>query len=523
MPFDPDKYLASNNEVQPEGSSFDPDKYLAGGTQAEPSTKEQFGPIENTYAGIENAVGSGLSALQPVLKPISDLSSAVSKPIVEGFKKTPKGQLYERAKNYISEQIPGTLSDVIPGAYSETGEGFKLKKGGIADPSYKGAMETVENAIVDPMNLVVPEIGGLISKGAKVAGGVAKKAASSLSGLPKSVIETYMEHPAEINKMITSGIEGLPTQIHTEVKDTIQAAIKKTGSELADTIKQSGGKVDMTKVAQSFDDAIKEAEDMYYKNPTEINLDNYDTIKNIKDKYIGQGGTIDPDAAFRLQQDLKELTKFAPKERVTGNLQGLPTDTKTIAKAARDSYAELNRQFETLTAGKSQQLKDTYSKYMSMQKDVDALMGDSDKTFRTLKTANNPAKKMIKEKIKNIDKEFGTDLENKVNLMEAYSHLENPSLVPISSGGATSTSRTLTGAGVGGAIGGGLGSAFGAPGLGATVGSTAGTMAASPAAIKKYMDLLNRYKAIQSKLPAISGKYNLPAYRGAVEAGKERE
>lgn len=486
--------------------------------------------VERTWAKGEDLLQKGLTKVAPILEPISKVSEAITKPVIEGYKKTPIGGLIDKGTEYISENILGgkSVSDVIPGAFNDTGAGFRLKKGGMFDPTYKETSDTVRDAVLDPMNIAIPAAGeGLkLIKPAIKAG--AKKAAVGLSGLPKEVIETYMTKAPEVNKMIAEGIDGLPKKVHQSVKETVRGVTDKKGMEISDAIKNAGGSIDISVVRSPIDEAIKKAKEVYKAYPSSVNKESFETLIQIRDQYFPKGvKQVSPEIAFDLQQKIKPLMRLSDKDQITGKLSGLPKDKQQIVKSANDIYATLNEQFENVTGGISKDLKGSYKKYMELQDDMDRIIGDPEKTYRTLRTSNNQAKGNIKSKLKEIDTEFGTDLSNQADLMQTYSYLENPSITPLSSQGATSTSKSLTAKGIGGAIGAGLGSAFGAPVWGGIAGAAVGDVLASPASIKRYMDLVNSYRALKSKIPFstpnIPSVAPVPLYRLGAELGDNNE
>lgn len=116
---------------------------------------------------------------------------------------------------------------------------------------------------------------------------------------------------------------------------------------------------------------------------------------------------------------------------------------------------------------------------------------------KTAKTLVSASKKVInpnyETKIADINSRAGTDLSSDAELLRSYAYFKDPSLVQLSGQGGTSTTRTLTGAGIGGAVG----TAIGGPGIGTAVGSGLGILATSPAAVYKGIQLYN-------KLPAMS-------------------
>lgn len=78
----------------------------------------------------------------------------------------------------------GALSELMPWLYNETGEGWKFKKGGLADPTARGALGLTLDILADPTTYLggaglvkrgVTSMKGLSKSGQEVATGIAKK------------------------------------------------------------------------------------------------------------------------------------------------------------------------------------------------------------------------------------------------------------------------------------------------------------------------------------------------------------
>lgn len=99
-----------------------------------------------------------------------------------------KGQGYDK-KTYadVLEKLgmkKGALSELMPWLYNETGEGWKFKKGGLADPTARGALGLILDILADPTTYLggaglvkrgVKSMKGLSKSGQEVATGIAKK------------------------------------------------------------------------------------------------------------------------------------------------------------------------------------------------------------------------------------------------------------------------------------------------------------------------------------------------------------
>lgn len=133
-------------------------------------------------------------------------------------------------------------------------------------------------------------------------------------------------------------------------------------------------------------------------------------------------------------------------------------------------------------------------KLSDMDKIIDRNFSSPEKTFKTLSGYDKPSKKFLQQNVDQASQMTGQDLGNTSRKLEAYSHFQDPSLLPISGEGTTSTSRSL-----------GLSSAFRGAGsmlglfgeragkFGERVGEGVGQVLGGPASVKaalkagKYM------------------------------------
>ena len=116
--------------------------------------------------------------------------------------------------------------------------------------------------------------------------------------------------------------------------------------------------------------------------------------------------------------------------------------------------------------------------YVNTKKIVDEKFSTPEKTFKTLSGYDRKQQKFLKHNVDEISKATGQDLQETSRKLQAYSWFQNPSLLPVSAEGTTSTSRTH-GVSALFEMGGGL---FGPKG--AHIGRAVGRVAGGPAAVK---------------------------------------
>lgn len=264
-----------------------------------------------------------------------------------------------------------TLSEAVPGLYNESGEGWRLKKGGILDPTASGAAGLGVDILADPTALLTGGVAAGLRTGAKVAkvagatgrieraGQALGKAASDLSlkaiGGRKADFKKYGTKADEIREFV--GKEGI-----LNVGDDVGAVAEKAGASKAKYGERVGAAYQrMDDAGVSFgrkeitDEIRNAARAGIGRGPDQKKalsaLDEY-----IED-FVAQGPTA---TAAELHEFRKNLDAVAKFERRT------PTQSfkdKTFL-AARNSVNDVfSKKADTLGGGLGQELKEANRGY----------------------------------------------------------------------------------------------------------------------------------------------------------------
>jgi hypothetical protein len=201
----------------------------------------------DTYTGAP--IRAGIGAAQSGKNPIT----AATKQIGENPDLAPTGkQIAQRAG------VPDTaLSDVAPWAFSESGDGMALKKGGALDITASGAAGLGLDIAADPTNIIpgvavakgVSAAGRLASKAAPQVGRIASAtgnaigkgagiAAEALTGVPLQQINTYAKNTDKINDIIKRYGDD-SAAMSDDIKQGINNSIIETKTGLNKTIEES--------------------------------------------------------------------------------------------------------------------------------------------------------------------------------------------------------------------------------------------------------------------------------------------
>jgi hypothetical protein len=211
-------------------------------------------------------------------------------------------------------------------------------------------------------------------------------------------------------------------------------------------------------------------------------------IKELRSKLIESGkqthisDSMEAGRAFDLQKKLK--TPAAWDEEIK-------TSNASVLGTARDSSMLLNDEFAKATSGVSTKLKGDYMKALDLSEAVDKYADGGQKLYNTLSTMNGMSKKEFKERIAAQLKEKGIDVDKAYKVTQAMNYFENPRMMPVSSGGTTSTSYSTLGGGLGDLMAAGASKVdpnYATIKAASGLGNFLGNYGASPASMKAFID-----------------------------------
>lgn len=348
---------------------------------------------------------------------------------------------------------------------------------GAASPLLFGTGATAAQAAKAGINQASQS--GLVTRGVKAA---FPSVARVTSGIPTEATSTYINRMPEVDDLIAQGPDAaanVAETTHKQVQDAFFAKKKEVGEALAKQVKGSPNLIGRDKLFEPLENRIQAMTNselsMTPKGQAEIEALRQELI-SMKE---GLPDMISPSTAWELQDQMKQMANF---QNVKGTFQAryganASGAEKALADAAGDSYRVINKELEQAAgaAGK----KSEYSQLSRLQDKLQKYFKDPEATERTLLQLDAKSKGAARKTVKALDEVTGgTPVKDNAKLLEAYSYFQNPELLPMSTGGTTSTSRTL-----------GLSSLFEAVGglagqKGAQVGRAAGAVAGGPKAVK---------------------------------------
>lgn len=312
----------------------------------------------------------------------------------------------------------------------------------------------------------------------KALKGTVKTAVSGASGVPKKVIETYAEQTDKVDDLIKNDAAPYVENLHQKIQDKFFQQKKQVGQRLEEAARNANETVETSRVfgpIRARIDALKQSE--MAKTPAgaqeiEILEKEFNAISE------GLPAQVNAKTALELQDYLKQNADFSKIKDNFKARYGASSSRidKLWSDANADAYRGLNKELDRVaeTGG----IKKEYREYIQLQDKLQKHFGDPEKTYKTLSGLDAPSREFTRKTVQDLKTKTGLDLQKDADVLEAYKYFRDPNLTPISSGGSTSTTRTLIGTGLGAGLG-----AFGGP-IGSTVGAAAGTLATSPAAVK---------------------------------------
>jgi len=457
--------------------------------------QEKLNPLNNAYAKVEDFAGNAINKVTnaPVIKPVlqglskaADYTSGIGKTALanalhiaspEDVKNTFKGNA-PTAGDYLSKVgIPNTksVSDYVPGMYSDTGKGIQLKKGGILDPNYYEAANTVANIALDPMNVAIPAAIKSIPKVSKPIGGWLKRrgigTAEDLSRIPEDDMRLYMSDKENVlnprnledqygldtelmkedfvNKKNAYGYEttdlknefnlatsekklaqqaknateeaiareGLVSDVNqSQLEKTLNDYRKKTGSKIDETLQSSGvDRFNIEDVKQQFVEQYKKLMDDYELTGNPDLLKQADKLLETSGKLFSKGISQSPEAVRSIEMQMKPYSKFDKAISAEANTVNQPTQI-----AAQQGSKKISEVYDAATKGMSTEAKAKYRQLLKRLEELGNSFTDRSATAKTISSLNEPGNEAKRLIINELEQEVpGLGITSKANEFSA--------------------------------------------------------------------------------------------------------
>lgn len=317
------------------------------------------------------------------------------------------------------------------------------------------------------------------------------------SGVSSDVIRNTRDNLDEVVKIEKQGLTPTVSKLRNEVVDAINSKKMQVGKAIENSLDSADQPVSILPALDEFDDQITKLEKQLDKNPSETLKAKLDKVLAAKTEIFGEepSQVLYPREAWELAKDLEVLSKANKADA-----SGLGGATATLAeerfkRTAGDASKRLREGIATATANQAEGgtglLNKAYQNVEADRKMLKTLLKNDSTTYKKLTNINSPSNRVEFEKLKQIDKEYGTSILRNADLMRSFKTFGDAPWLAVSAKGSTSTSRTIPAALVGGALGyyagaqSGLGQ--GGAGIGAATGGALGAFIGGPKALRFYM------------------------------------
>jgi len=349
----------------------------------------------------------------------------------------------------------------------------------------------------------------------------------ALSGAPKDALQTVYNNPSEVSNIIKGGSDAMVDKA-SELKEALKAALYnekgKIASELNAATDGVGKGVDISAAKRSYDDGIKKLE---ANKELASQPEMQERIANLKEqrrKIFGENkfeevdtGLLDqsgnpiktkkqiskevddivtPSTALEIDAQLKDVADIAStKQGITSRFGEKESKAAKAAKEeSRFARDEIKNSFDKVTEGKSSQLRGKFKDVYDAERVLKGPLSSDQSALNTFRNITGKTKQVAFKTLK----EQAPDLAKEAEVLRAASIFENPSWVPMSGQGSTSTSRSLLSNSIGALVGGGAGYEKGGLG-GIAPGAVFGAAISSPAAMYNIANVSGRTPKLLKK------------------------
>lgn len=345
------------------------------------------------------------------------------------------------------------------------------------------------------------------------------KVASGLTGVPEEVIK---EAPAKVTdsikdllgmdprskatnlqiaeKIYQNGDANLITDAKKQIFDKVQAKTGELQDQIGAALKESGQAFDYAPYMAKFEELAKKQPDNAIGGKTAAE------IRQISTDLFGKGGIADAPTAMQVKNQLADIAGYVKGRNMS------PADG-AVETAARDVWRDMTKDLSAAInkadqkAGGNGALTAMYKDNETLKRDILPAFKTDASTERSLAKFDKASQRVFTRNAKILDKKYGTSIEDVSNLLDIEKHLANPSFMPTSGGGTTSTTRTITSAGLGALAGYGLGNAAGGGPVGSRVGGGAGFVAGGllggPAALRQVLRAYTKTQPVSDLLRSL--------------------
>lgn len=341
---------------------------------------------------------------------------------------------------------------------------------------------------------------------------ITPKITEMVTGVPKQATQVLIDRPEDLAKVVDEGALPSLQKFGANLQDEFFQLKRQVGDKFEKMFRENEKTVSAQPLKDAFDSAIQRLETSKVQN--QVTQQNLESLRNLKSELLDNiPDDLSPVEASYLQQQIADqIDNFD----IFAQAQGRASDggAKEALNSARKN---INEQLDDVTEGLSTEAKKEWSAFSKLQRDLNRYFGDEQKTYNTLRNMDSQGKKVLKERLDDLGMLSGgkTQARKEADTLQAFQFYEDPSWTPISSGGTTSTSRTVGLQNLGGS----LGYKIAGP-LGQGIGYAGMQSIGSPAAVKGLIQGAQRVSPGAAKV--INPQTMNPLWLMMLERGQNR-
>lgn len=328
----------------------------------------------------------------------------------------------------------------------------------------------------------------------------APKVMSLVSGRTQEEIKSLGNRLKDLVGLEKNGIREPVKGYQENVKNAFGKYINLKGRQLESEVGKISGEVDTLPLHTYFQNVIDKLESLK-AGASDPTIDaQIEAAKKTYAKYVqGLPEKISTQRAFKLGKDLGDFADLASTGGLgmRSGLEAADNSEKITMEAARFGKEYLNDALDLMSEGKTKNIRNQLAEIHELKNEVAPIFKSPKDAFAKLRGLDKEGKRYVREAIKKVDSQLGTNVSKDAELLQLMSTYSQPATDILSSGGTTSTTRSIPlaaiGSGVGYFAGEKLSDEAGVSGLvgraiGAGLGGLLGSKAGSPAAIRMYIE-----------------------------------
>lgn len=501
----PDREIMAYNDGDKAMRPVDPSLISMPSSYSEFAKRMAMNPAMGPLAAITNQAALNDRKKLATLLPDSILG------LIQGAATTGGGALGTLAAG------PG-IGTIAGASAAGGGAGYLLNKGKRALAHLTG-INDADNETADrvagvvgaatPIAFGAGETPGLVQRaGSVLKNDIYPPIAEFFGGTPSQATKNYMKHTEFINDPENKNIYPFLADSYENFSNGMSKRQTELGKAVENAVTAIDSPVNISNAKAAFNNRIETLS----KKPNLSNAEQSEiqSLRDIYKKQFGLSGLDDympdvvtPARAFDLQKNLKTEADFGAN---------LTPETFAVKDTARASSRAINDELKGASDA-VKAAKANYEEFTGMRNSLSSLENSPQSYYNNVTNLGSNSKIEKSGLLRDLAEKYGIDLTEPAEKLSAYKYFGNPGYNALSSGGTTSTSRSMMAGDIGEKAGAGIAELAHSPGpvaqVGKIIGKLGGNLIASPKAVKSQVNLMDALADIYGKNQALT-PYEVP-------------